>query len=1163
MAMQFIEGDECQVWIEYRKEKKIFDGVIRATNPSLGKHRVFINDLNKTVDVKHQDFNVLSLVGGRKSASSKHPDWFKHASSKKKTGDKSMAAGRATKGSERNKTLEKVTTTFLQPSHRKRRDHLTVGRANNEEVDPELQEQLRLIELQDKDSAFPALTSQAVKTAGDQLDIITPVTCSAAVVTTSNVSVFSTIITSSLPSSVVPKVKPLHQSKQQPKQPSSTTIISQTPSAWQQQHQQQSKSNSHNSTTLFSSVRDSTSLPLTNAEEFNSVKSPTVTTSAASNAKSVTVTKKGTYTTTQSGSLQHTDVAKQLVKAIHKEKENQQVSERQLLSLSMTASLTNTSQQQQTSWPELLSQDEQKAMPSEQQKLVPRSFHTSVSKSPLQAVPIVNTMTRMSSTIANPAKAPNSYFGVTQAPPTTAAQATPIIIRGPSVTVTSTVTHTVKPSSVSVVASVTTPTTSRACIPSFSVPTSVVRVTGNTLNSTLAPVAATASSVSLPATAAVTTPPHVGNATFNLEMPVVQLPQPPFQLYMNGENNLFFEEYGKMCFGILLENCPGIAHMVRAGVAGMPARSHVHDIDYSEEEKRLIEEQSQRLETWKKSPSGVLRTLKDLQGSPQSGEYPPQSGEHPSQFGEYPLQSGDYLMNTNLSAPQSDSDNTRKLQIMFPAQQQQLSVPREDFYLKKLNKEEVEMLQSLMKKMDIQQQQPTADTVATGGTSSEETVSAHTTSSIPPSDTEGTPSTASEPAMQVAPPTQSAPEPYSSESQSAGSSATPPDEVQTTSEEVDKQETTEQEDNTAEKQREDPTVDQYGNLDGDGLMYPGMMAPNPMAAMATMGHFLPPAAAAAGFMLPAPMINPYLFPPQMQMYFQMMQQQQAHMMMQQSMAAAAVATSPTPNSIHDEDYQQKNSQELAAAATVPQDVHQAEVNVNAVEVTSSNEHSNEEQLRGHSPVPPAEVHTNFSPIQNSFSAPLQVDSLPETATIATLKQQTLMQQQDLIPPSFTNSLSPPHSALLSNEDTINHQLLPSTVSHPASNNTFKQPKATVTTPDMQQQHKKMHNSSSEHFMNSKLTTNKEMPKHFAKHYRGSTSITSSRTNNNGTQHMWKQQHSVSKYDKHSYTMKAPQYYSQYDGETIDHELSQMGMNNNFPHGIPSMMFSSERRKPQT
>ena len=376
--------------------------------------------------------------------------------------------------------------------------------------------------------------------------------------TTSNVSVFSTIITSSLPSSVVPKVKPLHQSKQQPKQPSSTTIISQTPSAWQQQHQQQSKSNSHNSTTVFSSVRDSTSLPLTNAEEFNSVKSPTVTTSAASNAKPVTVTRKGTYTTTQSGSLQHTDVAKQLVKAIHKEKEYQQVSERQLLSLSMTASLTNTSQQQQTSWPELLSQDEQKAMPSEQQKLVPPSFHSSVSKSPLQAVPIVNTMT-MSSTIANPAKAPNSYFGVTQAPPTTAAQATPIIIRGPSVTVTSTVTHTVKPSSVSVVASVTTPTTSRACIPSFSVPTSVVRVTGNTLNSTLAPVAATASSVSLPATAAVTTPPHVGNATFNLEMPVVQLPQPPFQLYMNGENNLFFEEYGKMvsiwvkcfCYGFI------------------------------------------------------------------------------------------------------------------------------------------------------------------------------------------------------------------------------------------------------------------------------------------------------------------------------------------------------------------------------------------------------------------------------------------------------------------------------------------------------------------------------------------------------------------------------------------------------------------------------------
>ena len=586
--------------------------------------------------------------------------------------------------------------------------------------------------------------------------------------------------------------------------------------------------------------------------------------------------------------------------------------------------------------------------------------------------------------------------------------------------------------------------------------------------------------------------------------------------------------------------------MIRGGGADTPTRSHVHDIDYSEEEKRLIEEQSQRLETWKKSPSGVLHTLKDLQGS-QSGEYPPQSGEYSSQLGEYPLQSEEYSL-------QSDSDNTRKLQIVFPVQPQPLTAPTEDYYLKKLNKKEVEMLQSLMKKMDIQQQ-PTVDIMATSGTSSEETVSAHTSSSLPPSDTEGTPSTASEPAVQVAPPTESVTEPHPSGSQSTGSPATPPDEIQATSE-VDKREITE-EDSTADKQTEDLTMNQHGNSDGDGLMYPGMMAaPNPMAAMATMGHFLPPAAT-AGFMLPAPMINPYLFSPQMQMYFQMMQQQQAHLMMQQSMAAAAVATSPTPNSIRDEDYQQKNFEELAA--TVPQNAHQAEVNVNAVEVTSSSEQPNEEQLRGHSPVPPDEVHTNFAPIQNSFSVPLQVDSLPESAM---LKQQTLIkQQQDLIPPSFTNSLSPPHSTLPSNEDTINHQLLPSTVSHPASTNTFKQPKATTPEGLPMQQYKKMHNSSSEHFMvtNSELTTNNEIPKNFTKqHNKGSTFITSS---NNST-YTWKQ-HTVSKHDKQSYTPKAPQYYSQYDGETIDHELSQMGMNNNFPYGIPTMMFSSERRKPQT
>ena len=336
----------------------------------------------------------------------------------------------------------------------------------------------------------------------------------------------------------MPKVKPLHQLKQQPKQ---SSTITQAPSAWQQRHQHQSKTN-HNGTS------SSISLPLTNAEEYNSVKSPSMATSVTSNAKAVTVTRKGINSTTQTGSQQHTDVAKQLVKAIHKEKENQEVSERQLLSLSMTASLTNTSQQQQTSWPELLSQDEQKTIPIEQQRLASHTFHSSVSRLPLQAAPTVSTMTHMpSTTTANPIKAPNSYFAVTQVSPTTAAQATPTIMRVPNVMVTSTVTHSVnKSSGASVVASVST---SKAHNPSFSVPTSAVRgtvnLTSSTLSNTLDPVA-TASSVTLPTTTAVTTPSHVVNSGFNLEMPLVQLPQPPFQLYMDGENKLFFEEYGKM-----------------------------------------------------------------------------------------------------------------------------------------------------------------------------------------------------------------------------------------------------------------------------------------------------------------------------------------------------------------------------------------------------------------------------------------------------------------------------------------------------------------------------------------------------------------------------------------------------------------------------------------
>ena len=364
---------------------------------------------------------------------------------------------------------------------------------------------------------------------------------------TSNVAVFNTIVTSSLPSSVVPKVKPLHQSNHQQKQSLSASTVAQPPTAWQP------KTN-HNGSTLFSSARDSSSSPVTGAEESSSIKSPPMT-AVSVTTKQTTVTRKASHLTAQANnSLQQhtsTDVAKQLAKAINKEKENQQVSERQLLSLSMTASLTSTSQQQQTSWPELLSQDEHKAMPSEQQKLVPRTFHDPVNRSPLPTAPYVSSMIRMPSAATHPART-LPYFAATQAPSTSAVQATPTVIRESNVTVTSTVTH--KP-----VISVTQAATSRAYISSFSVPTSMGMVTAGTTPTTL-------SSTTAPIAANIATPPHIGTATFNLEMPLVHLPQPPFQLYADGENNKFFEQYGRM---VSVYMCVGLSvHLY--GVSGCP-----------------------------------------------------------------------------------------------------------------------------------------------------------------------------------------------------------------------------------------------------------------------------------------------------------------------------------------------------------------------------------------------------------------------------------------------------------------------------------------------------------------------------------------------------------------------------------------------------------------
>ena len=596
--------------------------------------------------------------------------------------------------------------------------------------------------------------------------------------------------------------------------------------------------------------------------------------------------------------------------------------------------------------------------------------------------------------------------------------------------------------------------------------------------------------------------------------------------------------------------------MIHGFEAKLSGKTHSHDIDYSEEERRLIEEQSQRLETWKKSPS-ILHTMKELQGAPQLEEHTVNITKSP----DLPL--GETISSQPLQ------DGTRKLQIVFPsmkepAQQGEDSAVK-DFgaqgkdkdYFKNLNKEELEMLHSLMKKLDLHQlQTETAATTGGGGVSSDETISAQTTSSLPPSDTEGTLSTASEPTAQLGSPVQTAPEPHPSESQSAESSS--PDVepfLQPTTEGPIREDKMVDTDAipTAEKPDEDNAVEhQYEKLDNEGAPFTAGMIPahNPMAAMATMGPFIPPAAA-AGFMptmLPAP-ISPYMMAPQAVYYYQMLQHAHYNQMLQQSMAVAAVG-SPTVLPGNQEDghffFQQKNMDMMNAAS---QDVNNQDVD--PVEVTANTNHPNDEQLRGNSPL---QTQADFTSNHGDFS----------TSTIPSVNMHLDQTAQGIsMVPSFTGPVPIVPSPLqLSSEDNTssgNSQLQFGTEEHQITNPNkdllkvlpHKVPVPSKT--ELVSTDKKNH------------SPRREPSKKYYVNHNSSGVSNGNRTNN---AHMWKQPQS-NKQDNNNNNNKQSsnvlqkqqiQHHNRYDGDIIDHELSQIGLHNSFPHGIPSMEFSSDKRR---
>ena len=351
---------------------------------------------------------------------------------------------------------------------------------------------------------------------------------------------------------------------------------------------QQPKNNNHNT--------HCNNLPLNNSEEFLLTKSVTTAVPATNVvAPKSTVTTKGNHLALHDGSVQqHTDVAKQLMQVIHQEQQSQQSSERQLMTLSMPLSPTSSAEHH-SSWPELLSQDEQRAMPLNVQEqhnvALPTISSTdlsgaAISKSPYatQALPTANTVTHMPSTAVKVAKAPPSFFTTTRAPPSTGqatpttkvAQTTVAAVRtsvttsvvqptlankpvsmatGSQATPTnskvlsmspigSQATPTGKGYSIPNTASLATPTTSRAPPThnqTFSVPTSAVKTSGF-VSTTLAPPI----SIVTGAPPTIAGPPHVPSPTaLHLEMPLVQLPKPPLQLFQYGENG-FFEQYGRM-----------------------------------------------------------------------------------------------------------------------------------------------------------------------------------------------------------------------------------------------------------------------------------------------------------------------------------------------------------------------------------------------------------------------------------------------------------------------------------------------------------------------------------------------------------------------------------------------------------------------------------------
>lgn len=604
--------------------------------------------------------------------------------------------------------------------------------------------------------------------------------------------------------------------------------------------------------------------------------------------------------------------------------------------------------------------------------------------------------------------------------------------------------------------------------------------------------------------------------------------------------------------------------MIHGFEAKVSGKAHSHDIDYSEEERRLIEEQSQRLETWKKSPS-ILHTMKELQSPPAQSEV------HTVNI----TKSAGLPLGETVSSQQPLQDGTRKLQIVFPS----LKEPEEDTvakdfqaqrkdknYFKNLNKEELEMLQSLMKKLDLHQlQTDTAVTTTTGGgVSSDETISAQTTSSLPPSDTEGTLSTASEPTAQLGSPVQTALEPHPSQSAESSSPDMEPSLQPTVEGPI-------QEDKmmdagttaTADKPDKDKTMDhQHENLDSEGAAFtPGMIPPhNPMAAMATMGPFMP-SAAAAGFMptmLPAP-ISPYMMAPQAVYYYhQMLQHAHYSQMLQQSMAAAAINSPTMLPSGNQEDghfvFQQKS---MDTMNTTSRDVHNQDVD--PVEVTANANHPNDEQLRGNSPLQP---QADFTSNQGGFS----------TSTIPSVNMHLDPTVQGIsMAPSFTNTApimsSPMQSSSEGNTSSGNSQLQFGTEEHHQIANPDKdllrvlpQKVAVPSNTELVGTNDKKNHSPRREY-----SPRRDPPKKF-NHYDPSSVSNGNRTNN------WKQPQSTNKHsnsnnsNKHSNSnnnnkqKQQIQHHNKYGGDIIDHELSQIGLHNSFPDGIPSMEFTSDKRR---